>query len=95
MVVLEVVWIAKPGQESKTAEVLRQLAEAARKESGCLMFVPHVHRDDPRRFFIYEQYKDDAAHEAHRQTPHFKQLARGKLPEVADRKEGELYSPLD
>ena len=59
------------------------------------MYVVHVHRDDPRRFFIYEQYKDEPALEAHRQTPHFKQLARGELREFADRKEGEFYTPLE
>jgi quinol monooxygenase YgiN len=49
---------------------------------------------DPRRFFIYEQYRDDAAREAHRNSPHFQQYVVKQLREIAERKEGDLYSPL-
>jgi quinol monooxygenase YgiN len=54
----------------------------------------HKHKTDPRRFFIYEQYKDDAALEAHRTTTHFLQLAKKDLVKVADRTEGHLFEPL-
>jgi len=54
----------------------------------------HRHKTEPRRFFIYEQYKDDAALEAHRASPHFLQYARKELPKIADRIEGQLYEPL-
>ena len=49
---------------------------------------------DPRRFFIYEQYKDDAALEAHRAAPHFLQMGKKDLPKIADRTEGHLFEPL-
>ena len=94
MVVLAVTWVAKVGQESEVAEVLAKLTAEARKEPGCAMFQVHRHRTEPRRFFIYEQYKDDAALETHRNTPHFLQYARKDLPKVADRVEGQLYDPL-
>jgi quinol monooxygenase YgiN len=94
MVVLAVTWVAKVGREAEVAEVLAKLTEEARKEPGCVMFQVHRHRTEPRRFFIYEQYKDDAALEAHRNTPHFLQYARKDLPKVADRIEGQLYDPL-
>jgi len=54
----------------------------------------HRHRTEPRRFFIYEQYKDDVALEAHRTAPHFLQYAKKDLPKIADRIEGHLYEPL-
>jgi quinol monooxygenase YgiN len=54
----------------------------------------HRHKTEPRRFFIYEQYKDDASLEAHRAAPHFLQYARKDLPKVADRVEGHLYEAL-
>jgi quinol monooxygenase YgiN len=94
MVVLAVTWVAKVGQEAEVAEVLAKLTAEARKEPGCAMFQVHRHRTEPRRFFIYEQYKDDAALEAHRNTPHFLQYARKDLPKIADRVEGQLYDPL-
>ncbi len=94
MVVLAVTWVAKVGQEAEVAEVLAKLTAEARKEPGCAMFQVHRHRTEPRRFFIYEQYKDDAALEAHRNTPHFLQYGRKDLPKFADRIEGQLYDAL-
>jgi quinol monooxygenase YgiN len=54
----------------------------------------HRHKTEPRRYFIYEQYKDDAALEAHRTASHFLQFAKKDLPKIADRVEGHLYEPL-
>lgn len=94
MVVLAVTWVAKVGQEAEVAELFSKLTEESRKESGCAMYQVHRHRTEPRRFFIYEQYKDDAALEAHRNAPHFLQYAKKELPKMADRVEGQLYEPL-
>ena len=94
MVVLAVTWMAKTGRESDIAGLFAKLTEASRKESGCAMFQVHRHKTEPRRFFIYEQYKDDAALEAHRATPHFLQYVKKELPKVAERVEGNLYEPL-
>ena len=94
MVVLAVTWIAKAGQEAEVTGIFSKLTEASRQEPGCVIFQVHRHKTEPRRFFIYEQYKDDAALEAHRATPHFLQYARKELPRVADRVEGVVYEPL-
>ncbi|HXE90049.1 MAG TPA: putative quinol monooxygenase [Terriglobales bacterium] len=94
MVILVVAWTAKPGKEEEVARLFRALQEESRKEPGCLLYVAQRHRDDPARFLVYEQYKDDAALEAHRTTRHFLEIARGELPKLADRTEANLYSPL-
>ena len=94
MVVLAVTWIAKTGRESETAAIFEKLQAESRKEAGCTTYQVHKHKTDPRRFFIYEQYKDDAALEAHRSSPHFLQMAKKDLPRVADRTEGHLFEPL-
>lgn len=94
MVVLVVTWAAKAGREAEVADTFLKLTGESRKEPGCLMFQVHRHRTEPRRFFIYEQYKDDAALEAHRSTPHFLQYAKKDLPKIADRVEGNLFEPL-
>ena len=85
MVVLAVTWVAKAGHDGDVTPIFAKLTEEARKEPGCLMFQVHRHRTDPRRFFIYERYKDDAALEAHRATAHFLRYARKDLPKIADR----------
>ena len=94
MVVLAVTWMAKVGRENEVAGIFSKLTEASRREPGCSMYIVHRHKTEPRRFFIYEQYKDDAALEAHRAAPHFLQFAKKDLPKVADRVEGNLFEPL-
>ncbi|MFC5860884.1 putative quinol monooxygenase [Acidicapsa dinghuensis] len=61
------------------AETLRQLAEASRKEPGCVSYIPHQVEDDPDTVIIYEQYKDAQALAAHRATEHFNKFAVGGL----------------
>lgn len=94
MVVLAVTWMAKPGHEDEVAGIFGKLQTASRQEPGCLMYIVHRHRTDSTRFFIYEQYRDEAALEAHRKSPHFQQYAIAALKAIGERKEGELYSPL-
>ena len=94
MLVLVVTWIAKPGKEEEVARLFGTLQEESRKEPGCLLFVAQYHQQEPARFLLYEQYHDEAALEAHRATKHFLEIARGELIKVADRIEGNLYTPV-
>ena len=54
------------------AETLRLLAAASRTEPGCVSYIPHQLEDDPNTVVIYEQYLDQKALAAHRETEHFK-----------------------
>src|SRR6185369_485830 len=65
MIVLTVQWLANIGEEDKVRDLFLNLAEASRKEPGCKLYLVHQHRDNRRRFFLYEQYEDDAALQAH------------------------------
>ncbi len=94
MIVLAVTWVAKEGHEEEVAGLFSRLTEESRKEPGCAMFQVHRLKDDRRRFFIYEQYRDDAALEAHRTAPYFLQLARKELLPIADRVDANLWIPL-
>jgi quinol monooxygenase YgiN len=61
------------------ADALRKLAQASRQEPGCVTYIPHCVQGGPDTVLIYEQYRDDAAAEAHRQSEHFKKHAVGCL----------------
>jgi quinol monooxygenase YgiN len=61
------------------AETLRLLADASRKEPGCVSYIPHQVEDDPDTVLIYEQYVDQKALAAHRESQHFKKHAVGGL----------------
>jgi quinol monooxygenase YgiN len=86
--------MANPGKEEKVADAFRKLEAAARQEPGCVMFVVHRHRTDTARFFVYEQYRDDAALATHRETKHFQEYVVKALPAIGIRREADLYSPL-
>ena len=46
--------------------------EPSRAEEGVLVYIPNRDPEDPTKFFIYEQYVDEAAYTAHTETEHFK-----------------------
>jgi (4S)-4-hydroxy-5-phosphonooxypentane-2,3-dione isomerase len=55
-------------------------------------------RDDMNRFYFYEVYRDEAALEAHRQTPHFKLYAEKVQPWLVaapERRFGKNLVPSD
>jgi quinol monooxygenase YgiN len=94
MICLAVHLLVKSGRESEVARLFGPLAEASRKESGCLMYIVHQRKDEPRRFLVYEQYRDEDALDAHRASPHFKQYATDGVYTMIEEREAGLYSPL-
>lgn len=94
MIVVAVVWQANEGHENEVAELFQKLEVASRQEPGCLMYVVHRPRTDAGRFFIYEQYRDEAALQQHHESEHFQQYAVQQLRKIATRVDGQLYEPL-
>ena len=68
-----------PEDRAAIAESLRLLTADSRLEPGCITYIPHVTQDDPGTVVIYEQYRDEQALAAHRETAHFKKYAVGHL----------------
>lgn len=60
---------------AEVAETLRLLATASRLEPGCVTYVPHQLEGDSDTVLIYEQYIDQKALAAHRESEHFKKFA--------------------
>jgi quinol monooxygenase YgiN len=69
----------RPEDREEIAAILRELAAASRTEPGCISYVPHRVESDPDTIVIYEQFRDMAALDAHRATPHFAMYAIGGL----------------
>ncbi len=68
-----------PEDRAAMVEAVRVLAEESRREPGCVSYIPHHAEDDPDTIVIYEQYRDEAALAAHRESPHFKKYGVGGL----------------
>lgn len=69
----------RPEDRQRIAEMLTALAEASRREPGCVTYVPHTVEGEPDTVVIYEQYRDQPAVEAHRASKHFNDCAVGGL----------------
>jgi len=95
MIVLKVDMLVKPGTEAKCREYMEILQEHSRKEPGCLMYIGHQSIEDPRKFLFYEQYKDEAALQAHRDSSHFQQYVIGWLDKIMEHRSRDLYHPID
>lgn len=99
MVILHVSIQVRPEHAKDFLEAARHDAEHSEKdEPGCLRFDVIQAKDDPNRFYFYEVYRDEAALEAHRQTPHFKLYAQKTAPWLAappERRLGRNLIPSD
>ncbi|MDO5614068.1 MAG: putative quinol monooxygenase [Paracoccus sp. (in: a-proteobacteria)] len=47
------------------------IRNSVRDEPGVLSMYVAADQDDPTRLYVVEAYRDQAAYEAHRETPHF------------------------
>ena len=68
-----------PEDRDEMKEAVRILTEESRREPGCISYVPHHSEGDPDTIVIYEQYRDENALAAHRESPHFKKYGVGGL----------------
>ncbi len=94
MIVLAVRILVKAGAEGEVAEYFRLLTAESRNEPGCIQYVAHQSVAEPRSFLVYEQYKDEAALDAHRAAIHFKNYATDGLYTLTESREADLYHAL-
>ncbi len=69
----------RPEDREEIADTLRNLMQLSRQEPGCVSYIPHFVEGEACTVLIYEQYRDEAAAEHHRGTPHFARFAVGGL----------------
>jgi (4S)-4-hydroxy-5-phosphonooxypentane-2,3-dione isomerase len=86
---------AKEGQADLVERTLRQMADAvAANEPACLVYRAARSTEDPDVFVLYEEYEDEAALLAHRETEHFRDLIEGVIVPVLISREREILLPL-
>lgn len=83
---------AKPDKVEDFAALIDRHAHNSRTlEEGCLVFDVCQDPDDPTRFVLYEVYRDQAAHAAHRETESYRWFA-GTVPDWLVRgPDGDLF----
>ena len=94
MLILAVHVTITTGHEEAVLVPLSKLQEETRREPGCIAYVVQRSRENPRHYLIYEQYRDEAVLETHRNSPHFKEYGtNGFFPFVEERR-AELFDPI-
>ena len=94
MVCLAVTYVVLPNREAEAKDFFKKLTQVTRKEPGCRMYQAHQSLAESRRFFLYEQYDDEAAVKAHRESPHFDEYVQRGLFRIIESRTPELYAPL-
>ncbi|EGW36986.1 antibiotic biosynthesis monooxygenase family protein [Desulfosporosinus sp. OT] len=57
--------------------ICTQLAEKVlSSEKDCLMYIPHVAKNDPAEVVLFEKYKDEQAFKAHEESAYFQEAAK-------------------
>jgi quinol monooxygenase YgiN len=87
-------WTAQPGRESDVRASIEALVGPSRAEPGLLAYVPHEDPEDPSVFFIYEEYVDAAAYQAHAASEHFQELAVGRAIPLLQSRERLFLRPF-
>ncbi len=86
MVIVIARYRAHPGRGDEVESILAGHLTQTRAEPGCVSFLANRGEDDGDRFVLYEQYADEAAFQAHRQSPHFKENVETRIvPLLAER----------
>jgi quinol monooxygenase YgiN len=95
MIVLVAKYFVKTGQGDQVEAGLRRMAPLVKaNEPGCTLY--HANRSPENRdlFLLYEHYTDQAALEAHRVTPHFKDIIENTIVPLLDKREREVYESI-
>jgi quinol monooxygenase YgiN len=87
----------KPGQATRVQSILQGMVVATRREPGCrrydLFGAPG--QADESVFFLVENYADEAAIQAHRETAHYKEYRANILDLLERPPEVHVLAPID
>lgn len=95
MICVAVTYLLKEGTENEAIELFKPLAVETRKEPGCRLYEVHRSTTNPRQFFLYEQYDDQAALDFHRASPHFETYGKNGLFHLIENRIPEIYEKFD
>jgi len=94
MLILVVHVTIRVGHEEEVTESFRKLQEETRREPGCINYFVQRSRENPQVYMVYEQYKDEAALQAHRETSHFQEYGKNGFYRFVEERRAELFDPV-
>jgi len=92
MIVLVAKYHVKPGHMDDVAAALKRMEPLVKAhEPGCKLYQVSRSTDQANLYMLYEHYIDGEALQAHRETPHFKEIIEGTIIPMLDKREREFY----
>jgi quinol monooxygenase YgiN len=93
--VVAAIWKAKEGEEKRVEDTIRLMTPLSRAEEGNLFYQAQVSPEDPRTFFLYEQYVDEAGYDAHKATSYFQENVFDYIIEYLEERSVKTYTTID
>ena len=94
MIVISATLLAKDGKENELEKLLLSLVQHVKSENGAISYILHRSKDNPKKFFFYEKYKDKKAVDIHMSTQYLKN-AFDKYPELlAQQSDVDFYDEI-
>jgi quinol monooxygenase YgiN len=93
--VLTARYLTKEGSDDEVASLLREMIPHARSEPGCVRYDVNRATEDPRRFLLFEVYRDEDAFKAHTETEAFKTYVLGRIVPLLEQREREFFTPVE
>ena len=87
-------WTAKEGKEDRLAEICEEMTAPSRAEPGNRFYQAHRSPEDPRLFYLYEQYVDADGYQAHQDSEHFQRLVIGEVIPNLESRERAFYETM-
>ncbi len=88
-------WRVTPGNEQAVLAAVRALAPLSRQEPGNRFYQAYQDVDEPGVIRLFEVYDDEAAYQAHVDSPHFKQYGFDTAIPLLDERERHFYVAID
>jgi quinol monooxygenase YgiN len=94
MIMLHVTYRFAPEKVNEAIEYFRKMQPASRAEPGCITYTVYRAKEDAATFYIHEEWRDQAALEAHQAMPHFQEFAVKGLRPLSLEREVHAGEPL-
>ncbi len=91
MMVLVAMFQAQAGRGDEVARLLGSMVPHSLAEPGCVMYIVNRAVEDTNAFLLYEQYRDQAALDEHRETEAFQTIVLGKIVPLLERWDRVFY----
>lgn len=95
MIVLTATYVVREGEEAAVEALLREMAALTRHEPGCITYIAQRSREQPRKYLLYEQYRDQAALEAHSTADYFQEKVLGEIVPRLESRVREFYEIVE